>query len=105
MTKEKDTVNLETIVDLRNHALRTLIRLENGDVDVNEVGVIGKLYESVISSVKTELQYANMIGMKPKINFIEESATYTGELVPQGLALHNQNKEKAKQLEHKEKGA
>ena len=84
--QEQLDVDLSTIMDLRNHALRTIMRLERGEIDVNEVGVVGKLYESVISSVKTEIQYAKMLNLKPKIAFIENSATYDGVLIP-GLEM------------------
>lgn len=68
---KKSTINVKNIEDLREHALQTLHNLEVGNIDCTEAGVAGKLYEAVISSLKTELAYAHMQGTAPRIKFLE----------------------------------
>lgn len=58
--------------DLRNHALIALEKLSNHEIDVAEAGVTGKLCESIISTCKSEMEYAKMLGQDPNIPFIEE---------------------------------
>lgn len=62
---------IKNINDLRRHAIGTIEKLERGDVDVSEVSVLSKLYDSVVSSLKVELQYAHLQGISPEIPFLE----------------------------------
>lgn len=61
---------IKTIEELRDHALDTLNKLADGSIDVAEAGVTGKLCESVISTVKTQLDYYRMIQEQPQIAFM-----------------------------------
>lgn len=58
---------------MRDHAIETLEKLESGKIDVAEAGVTGKLYETVISSIKTQLQYSEMNGVTPYIEFMGDA--------------------------------
>lgn len=69
MSKIKD------ISMLREFALDTLEKLQNGDIDVTEAGVTGKLCEGVISTVKAQLEYSKMIQQEPNIPFMKVPGT------------------------------
>lgn len=66
------TNKIKTMEDLRNHAIETLEKLANQDIDTAEAGATGKLCESVISTVKSQYEYARMIGEVPQIPFVED---------------------------------
>lgn len=67
MSKQLKITNLG---ELRDHALSVLEKLEKKEIDVAEAGVVGKLCESVISTVKVQLEYSRMVKREPKIEFI-----------------------------------
>lgn len=62
---------MKNIEELRGHAIDTLKKLESKKIDMAEAGVTAKLYESVISSLKTEMEYHKMLGQSPRIKFLE----------------------------------
>ena len=62
---------MDNIEELRNHAIATLKKLENKQIDMSEAGVTAKLYESLMSSLKTEMEYHKMLGHLPRIKFLE----------------------------------
>jgi hypothetical protein len=64
------TGKISSIEDLRDHALLTIQKLANQEIDTAEAGVTGKLCESVISTVKAELEYARMTDQEPRIPFM-----------------------------------
>lgn len=63
--------DIKNIQDLRQHAVNTLTNLEKNKIDVVQAGVTAKLYENIISSLKTELDYHKMLDQKPIIDFLE----------------------------------
>ncbi len=65
---------MKNIEELRNHAIATLEKLEHKEIDMAEAGVTAKLYESLMSSLKTEMEYHKMLGHLPKIKFLEGAA-------------------------------
>lgn len=67
-------MKINSIEDLRNHAISTLEKLESKKIDMAEAGVTAKLYESLISSLKTEMEYHKMLGHLPTIRFLEGAA-------------------------------
>jgi len=62
---------MQNIEDLRQHAIATLQKLETKKIDIAEAGVTAKLYESLMSSLKTEMEYHKMLGHLPRIKFLE----------------------------------
>jgi len=66
--KKYKTIN--NLNELREHAIQTLHRLENKEIKVVEAGITAKLYENIISTVKTQLEYAKMLRKNPEINFM-----------------------------------
>jgi len=60
---------IKNMQQLRDKVLKTIDDLENKKIDINEASVISKLSETIISGLKSELQYSILIGNKPKIDF------------------------------------
>ncbi len=48
----------------------TLEKLSSGKIDTAKAGVTGKLCESVVSTIKCELEYARMLQKVPNIPFM-----------------------------------
>ncbi len=63
-------MKIKNITLLRDHALETLEKLASGKIDVDEAGVTGKLCESVMSTIKSQLEYAKMLNREPNIPFL-----------------------------------
>lgn len=61
---------INTIEDLIRNNLDTIESLQAGKIDVQEAGVTGKLYETVISAVKAQLQYSELNGTSPHLDFM-----------------------------------
>lgn len=81
-----------TLDDLREHALSALQRLENKEIDPIEAGVIGKLCENVVSTIKTQMEYARMVGRQPKIEFIGNCEGKILPASPRRLLNHKKDK-------------
>ncbi len=62
---------VKNINDLRKHAAETLELLDNGDIDVTQAACNAKLYESMISSLKAELDYHRMLKQTAIIDFLD----------------------------------
>lgn len=65
-------MKLKTVEHLRDHILDSLVQLEKGKIDVAHMGIIAKSGEAIMSSLKIELTYAQMIGNTPHIPFIHD---------------------------------
>lgn len=64
---------INSIEALRDHALLTLEKLAGGEIDTTEAGVTGKLCESVISTIKAQLEYSRLVDEAPQIPFMQNS--------------------------------
>lgn len=64
---------INSIEALRDHALATLEKLSNHEIDTAEAGVTGKLVESVIATIKSQMEYARMTEQEPQIPFMSDS--------------------------------
>lgn len=73
MAKTKDIRN---ITDLRNHALETLRDLKEGGISIQQAATNAGIYSSVISTIKTQLDYYKAVDEKPAIPFMDVSPTY-----------------------------
>ena len=74
-------MKINNIEQLRNHALATLEKLESKEIDVVEAGVTAKLCETIISTVKQELVYAQMLQKETPIKFLEYKDTQKTKLL------------------------
>lgn len=61
------------IDELRDHALDTLDKLVKKQISIEEAGVTGKLYESVVSTLKIQIEYAKAIDKQPNIKFLQST--------------------------------
>lgn len=62
---------IQSIHDLRIHALETLEKLRDGEIEMNEAIATGKLCDNVINTVKIQVDYFRMTGEKPEIPFMQ----------------------------------
>lgn len=63
--------DIKNITQLRDFALDALTKLKNREIEVAEAGVTGKLCETVISTIKSQLEYAKMLQEEPQIPFMQ----------------------------------
>jgi hypothetical protein len=61
---------IKTITELRDAALEMIDKLSAGQVEINEAMALGKLCDTVISTVKTQLEFAKMVNEEPQIPFL-----------------------------------
>ncbi len=64
-------MKIKNIKDLRNHAAETLELLDQGKITTVQAACNAKLYESMVSSIKAELEYNRMLSREPDIDFLE----------------------------------
>ncbi len=69
---------ITNIKELRNKVLKAFEDLENGKIDVAQASCLAKLSETVISGLKSEMQYAILTNQEPSIPFYGEQ---TGKLL------------------------
>lgn len=60
---------IKNMIQLREKILQTIDDLESKKIDIHEASVISKLSETIVSGLKSEIQYSILIGNKPKIEF------------------------------------
>lgn len=63
---------IRNMTQMREHALETLYKLENGQTDIKAALTNVAIYSSVIAAVKTEMDYCRMIDKTPSISFLED---------------------------------
>lgn len=63
--------SIKNISQLREQALNAIELLSKGEIDVNQASTIGNLCEDVVMTIKSELEYARMIGQEPNIEFMK----------------------------------
>ncbi len=61
---------INNIVDLRNHALRTLEKLENEEINSIEAAATAKLCDNVLSTIKIQIEHAKLLNKEPIIPFM-----------------------------------
>jgi len=63
---------IQTMQQLRQKVLQTIDDLEDGKIDIHEAATVAKLSETVISGLKSEMQYAVLTNSEPVIPFYGE---------------------------------
>ncbi len=89
-------MKIKNIEELRDYVLESLEKLSSNKIDVTEAGVIAKSSETIMSSLKLQLSYSNMIGDTPNIKFLQDC--HKGKPL-QGIEADKP--EKPKQIAHK----
>ena len=64
---------IKNINDLREKVLSMFEELDCPEPDLQKVGIAAKLSETVISGLKTQLEYARLLGIEPNIPFLADS--------------------------------
>lgn len=59
---------------LRDRVLKAIDDLEEGKIEIHEAATIAKLSETVISGLKSEMQYAILTNQQPHIPFYGEQS-------------------------------
>lgn len=65
---------IQNMKQLRDKVLQTFEDLEDGVIDIHQAATIAKLSETVISGLKSEMQYAVLTQSQPHIPFYGESS-------------------------------
>lgn len=65
--------NIKTIEHLRDAVLDAFEKLKKNKIDIQEAGILAKLSESVISGLKTQIEYARLSDRQPSIPFLEDA--------------------------------
>jgi len=65
---------IETMKQLRDRVLQAFNDLEDGKIDISQATTIAKLSETVISGLKSEMQYAILTNQQPRISFYGEES-------------------------------
>lgn len=60
---------IKNIKELRGRVLKAFDDLEKGKIDIAEAASIAKMSETVISGLKSEMQYCVLTNQKPDIDF------------------------------------
>ena len=65
---------ITNMAQLREVVLKAIEDLENGEIEISEASTIAKLSETVISGLKSEMQYAILTNQEPCIPFYGEGS-------------------------------
>lgn len=65
---------IENMRQLRDRVLRAIEDLETGKIELAEASTIAKLSETVISGLKSEMQYSLLTNQEPLIPFFGEQS-------------------------------
>jgi len=65
-------MKIKNIDQLQTYVLESLEKLASKKIDINEMGVIAKSSETIMSSLKLQLAYNNMRNEIPKIKFLQD---------------------------------
>jgi len=79
MIKSPKSKQINNITDLRNHALGVLRRLQDGEIGLQEAATNAGLTASIISTIKTQMDYAKATEEKPNIPFMAAPMIYAIE--------------------------
>lgn len=68
-------MSITNILDLRQHLVNTLNKLSREEITIQQAAVDGKLCGEIVSTLKTQLEYAKALGQTPQIDFLEGSSS------------------------------
>jgi len=64
--------SIKNAEQLRDYVLNSLEKLEKNKIDIEKMSIIAKSSETVMSSIKMQLAYANMRQEMPIIPFLQD---------------------------------
>lgn len=65
---------IKNMKELREIMLNAIDDFEQGKIDSTQLGVLSKATESIISGLKSEMQYALLTNQEPRISFYGEGS-------------------------------
>lgn len=66
---------VKNMKELREKVLKALEDLEAGTIDISQAATIAKMSETVVSGLKSEMQYAILTNTEPFIPFFGKEGT------------------------------
>lgn len=66
---------IKNIEDLRDFLGETLDKLSKGKIEFEHANAVSKLSDSIVQTVKTELEYSKLVNSSPNIKFLGEPLT------------------------------
>lgn len=66
--------------DLRASALETLQQLQAGEIELNQAVAVAKLCDSVIGTVKSEIEYQKHLSLHKEIPFLSDNVIEEDQL-------------------------
>jgi hypothetical protein len=67
------STKITNITQLRNRLLKVFEDLEDGNIDMAQAATFAKLNETIVSGLKSEMQYAILTNATPFIPFFENN--------------------------------
>ncbi len=65
---------IKTMKNLREKMIRVFDDLEDGKIDIQYASTLAKVSETIISGLRSEMQYAILTGKEPKISFFGDNS-------------------------------
>jgi len=64
----------KTLKDLREKMIKVFDNLEDGKIDIQQASTLAKISETIISGLRSEMQYAILTGKEPNISFFGDNS-------------------------------
>lgn len=68
------TTKIKNLDQLRDSVLEVFEKLCAGKIDIEEAGIVAKLSETVISGLKTQMEYSRLTNTIPSIPFLGDTS-------------------------------
>lgn len=75
---QRKRTNIRNISDVREHAIETLDLLSKGHIDVQETQATAKVYDTIISTCKLEIEYGRYCQSEISVPFLEDAEPIQG---------------------------
>lgn len=65
---------IKTMQQLRDRVIKAIDELDSGEIDLAKASAIAKLSETIVSGLRSEMQYSILTNKEPKIDFFGEGS-------------------------------
>ncbi len=72
---DDEQIPINSISDLRKHAIQTLDKLVAGNIEVSDALAASRLYNNVVDMLKVETDYNKALGKHRQVEFLEPAPT------------------------------
>ncbi len=66
---------IKNVEELRNFLGETLEKLDKGKIEYEQANAVSKLADSIVQTVRTELEYCKIVNSSPNIGFLGNSTS------------------------------